>query len=160
MQAGTSPLVAAQCWQGAPAILGVQSGYNRCMNTWLLAGGDVVALALVTLAGFSRHGELSGAFLPRMAAALLPLCVGWFLLAPPLGLFDAQKRPSVSQLWLPGFIMFFVGPLAGVVRGIVLGVPVIPSFVVVLSATSAVALVIWRALYLLVIGRRAAEHAG
>ena len=127
------------------------------MRTWVLAAGDVIGLAVVTLVGFGSHGELSAAFLPRMAAALVPLCAGWFLLAPRLGLFDPEPRPALSELWRPAFVMLFAGPLAALVRGMVLGVPVIPSFAVVLSATSALGLIIWRGLYLLVKRRRASH---
>lgn len=127
------------------------------MKAWVLAAGDAVGLAMVTLIGFSSHGELSAAFLPRMAAAFVPLCAGWFLLAPRLGLFDPAAKPALAELWRPPFVMLFAGPLAALVRGILLDEPVIPSFAIVLSATSALALTIWRGLYLLVARRRGAR---
>src|SRR5512138_1368760 len=130
------------------------------MQVWVLAAGDLVTLALVTLIGFGSHGELSGGFLPRMAAVLVPLCAGWFLLAPWLGLFDRSRRPQAAELWRPAFVMLFAGPLAAVLRGIVLGVPIIPSFAFVLSATSAAGLTVWRAIYLMLIRSRALEPAG
>ncbi len=119
------------------------------MNTSLLVIGDTVALALVTLVGFGSHGELFAAFLPRMAAAFLPLCAGWFLLAPQLGLFNRAAEPAASGLWLPAFVMLFAGPLAVVLRGLLLQSPVMPSFAVVLSLISAAALTIWRGIWLL-----------
>ncbi len=125
------------------------------MKTTLLVTGDVVALALVTLVGFGSHGEFSASFLPRMAAAFLPLCAGWFLLAPQLGLFDDIVRPKASGLWLPAFAMLFAGPLAVVLRGLLLQSRIIPSFAVVLSLASAVALTLWRGVWLL-LQRRAA----
>jgi hypothetical protein len=125
------------------------------MKTLTLVGGDVLALAVVTLVGFGSHGEFSAAFLPRMAAAFLPLCAGWFLLAPQLGLFDLAPRAAASRLWLPAFVMLFAGPLGVVLRGLLLGSPIMPSFAVVLSVTSALALTIWRGLWLL-LQRRAA----
>ncbi len=125
------------------------------MKTTLLVTGDVIALALVTLLGFGSHGEFSAAFLPRMAAAFLPLCAGWFLLAPQLGLFDRSTRPAISGLWLPAFVMLFAGPLAVVLRGLLLQSPIMPSFAVVLSLASALALTIWRGIWLLM-QRRAA----
>ena len=106
------------------------------MQVWVLAAGDIGTLALVTLIGFGSHGELSGGFLPRMAAVLAPLCLGWFLLAPWLGLFDRGRELQASDLWRPAFVMLFAGPLAAVLRGIALGAPVMPSFALVLSEPS------------------------
>ncbi len=119
------------------------------MKTSLLVAGDVIALALVTVIGFANHGEFSVAFLPRMAAAFLPLCASWFLLASQLGLFDRAGRPAASGLWLPAFVMLFAGPLAVVLRGLLLQSPIMPSFAVVLTLASAVALTVWRGLYVL-----------
>jgi hypothetical protein len=48
-----------------------------------------------------------------------------------------------------GLAMLFAGPLAVVLRGLILNAPIIPIFAVVLSATSALGLVIWRTLYFL-----------
>jgi hypothetical protein len=130
------------------------------MQFWVLAAGDIVALTLVTLIGFGSHGELSGGFLARMAAVLVPLCSGWFLLAPWLGLFDRSRPARAHDLWRPAFVMLFAGPMAAVLRGIVLGVPVLPLFALVLSATSTLGLVLWRAVYLLLSRDRTLERAG
>lgn len=113
--------------------------------------GDVITLALVTLIGFASHGEFNLSFVPHMAAALVPLWIGWFLLAPLLGLFDEAQ--TVSGLWRPFFVMLFAGPFAALLRSILLGSSVIPSFAIVLTLTSAAGLVIWRLLWL-VVGRR------
>jgi hypothetical protein len=126
------------------------------MNSFALVLGDVIALALVTVIGFASHGEYSAQFLPRMAASLVPLCIGWFLLAPQLGLFQPSIARTASQLWRPVFVMLFAGPLAALLRGIVLGAPVIPSFAIVLSLTAAVGLTLWRLLWLLIFRRVAA----
>jgi len=48
-----------------------------------------------------------------------------------------------------GMAMLFAGPLAVVLRGLILNAPIIPIFAVVLSATSAVGMMIWRGIYLL-----------
>lgn len=114
-----------------------------------LIAGDILSLALVTIIGFASHGELSAGFVPRMGASLIPLCVGWFLLAPSLGLFDERVERAASELWRPAFVMLFAGPLAALLRSMALGTPVIPSFAVVLSLSGAAALTAWRALWLL-----------
>ena len=47
-----------------------------------------------------------------------------------------------------GVAMLFAGPLAVVLRGLILNAPIIPIFAVVLSATSALGMMIWRGIYL------------
>jgi hypothetical protein len=111
--------------------------------------GDLIALTVVTLAGFASHGELNVSFLARIAAALVPLVMGWFLLAPSLGLFDEHILLFPSQLWRPTFAMFFAGPFATLLRGIVLNAPIMPSFAVVFTLTSAAALTLWRLIWML-----------
>ncbi len=120
------------------------------MRSSVLILGDILALGLVTLLGFASHAEFTMAFIPRMAAAFVPLCIGWFLLAPQLGLFRDSTALTISQLWRPAFVMLFAGPLAALLRGIALGAPVIPSFAIVLSATAAAGLTLWRFLWLLI----------
>ncbi len=117
------------------------------MKHTALIAGDVFALAIVTLVGFASHGEFSFAFLGHMAAAFVPLCIGWFLLAPSLGLFEDAASRSASVLWRPAFVMLFAGPFAVLVRGILLASPIQPAFGVVLSLTSALALTLWRLLW-------------
>ncbi len=114
-----------------------------------LIAGDVAALLLVTVLGFASHGEFSTGFIPRMGASLVPLCIGWFLLAPSLGLFDERTARAASELWRPAFVMLFAGPFAALLRSILLGTAVIPSFAIVLSLTGAAALTAWRAIWLL-----------
>ncbi len=120
------------------------------MASRTLIVGDILALFAVTLIGFASHGEFSAAFIPRMAASLGPLCIGWFLLAPQLRLFDEAVARLASELWRPGFVMLFAGPLAALLRGIAISAPVVPSFAVVLTLTGAVALTLWRLLFVLV----------
>jgi hypothetical protein len=119
------------------------------MNRNALAAGDVVALLVVTLTGLISHGEFSPAFIAHMAAAFVPLCVGWFLLAPSLGLFDEATTRAAPELWRPAFVMLFAGPFATLVRSILLGTSLIPSFAVVFSLSAAVALTVWRSACLL-----------
>lgn len=121
------------------------------MNKSLLILGDILAMALLTLIGFATHGEADLSFLPRMAALFFPLSVSWFLLAPALRLFRGETVADPGQLWRPGLTAFFVAPLAAVLRGFILGSPVIPIFAAVLAGTSALGMVVWRALYLVYI---------
>src|SRR5688572_17107025 len=118
-------------------------------NRSVLILGDIFALGLVIIIGFATHGETDLSFLPRVAATFFPLLIGWFLLAPRLGLFQDEVIHSARQLWRPALTALFAAPLAAVLRGLILNAPIIPIFAVVLGAVSASGMVIWRALYFL-----------
>jgi hypothetical protein len=109
--------------------------------------GDVVALAATTLIGFANHREFVAAYLPRMLAAFLPLLAGWFLIAPWLGLFSQAVVSDPRQLWRPPLAMLLGAPIAGVLRGAMLGSAVLPVFVLVLGGSSGLVLLIWRSLF-------------
>ncbi|MDQ2693746.1 MAG: DUF3054 family protein [Chloroflexota bacterium] len=118
------------------------------MNLALLIIGDLLAMAILTLIGFASHREAELAFLPRMAAVFVPLSISWLLLAPALGLYKRETVSAPRQLWRPALAALFAASLAAVLRGFILGSPVIPIFAAVLAGTSALGMIIWRALYL------------
>ena len=122
-------------------------------NRYFLILGDLLALGMITLIGFTTHGEMGLSYLPRMAASFLPVSAAWFLFAPWFGLFQKDIVQNARQLWRPVLVVIFAGPLAALMRGFVLDTAVIPVFVVVLSMTSALGLTIWRAVYYLYIRR-------
>ncbi|GAB4446904.1 MAG: hypothetical protein OHK0041_06150 [Anaerolineales bacterium] len=119
------------------------------MKKSLLIAGDLLAIAVVTVIGFATHGEADLSFLPRMLAAFVPLTVGWFLLAPWFGLFQPEIISNPRRLWRPVFVVLFAASFAALLRGLWLNAPIIPIFAVVLASTSALGMLIWRALYLL-----------
>jgi len=118
-------------------------------QNWFLAAGDVFAIAVVTVIGFATHNEADISFLLRMVIVFLPLSIAWFLLAPWLGLFQQETTSNPKQLWRPAFVMLFAASLAVVIRGLILGAPIIPIFALVLCATSALGMLIWRGVYCL-----------
>jgi hypothetical protein len=118
------------------------------MKNYILIVGDILAIALVTFIGFATHGEAGVSFLPRMSAAFFPLILSWFLLAPAVGLFQEPAILNPKQLWRPVLTMVFAAPFAAILRGLILNAPIIPIFAVVLSATSAFGMLVWRGIYL------------
>ena len=120
--------------------------FNKMKNNTLVLG-DALTLLVVTLIGFTTHGEFNTSFLPRMLAVYVPLLIGWFLLSPWFGLFSPETTSNPGQLWRPALTMLFAGPLAVVLRGLLLNEPILPIFAVVLSVTSALGLMIWRIVY-------------
>ncbi len=116
--------------------------------------GDFVVFAVITVTGFSRHGELSGAGL-RLFTTFLPLCLAWGLVAPWLGIFDLSRSARASQLWRPLLAMILAAPLASWLRGAWLNESIPPVFVLVIGAFSALGILIWHALWLSFFGSKA-----
>lgn len=114
---------------------------------WLLAG-DLLALAAFTLLGFATHGETGLQFLPRMATTFLPALAAWMLVAWPLQVYNLSLARQGRNLWRPLYAMCLAGPLAVLLRALWLQGVVIPIFGVVFTATGALALFLWRALWL------------
>jgi hypothetical protein len=120
----------------------------------ILLGGDIVTLGLVTIVGFATHGTLGTAVL-RMFTTFIPAVLAWLLAAPFLGVYDVQRAADYRQLWRPVWAMVLAGPLATWLRGVALGnAPIPPVFVAVLSGVSAMALLAWRGIYILLFGRK------
>lgn len=119
----------------------------------LLIAGDLLALAIITLIGFASHGEATVAFLPRMLTTFVPLSLAWFVTAPWLGCFDPGRVGVPRQLWRPVLAMLMAAPLTGVLRAAWLGGVVLPLFVLILGASAALGMLVWRSLYLLLIRR-------
>jgi hypothetical protein len=118
------------------------------MSQFFLILGDLLAIAILTVIGFASHGETDASFLPRMAATFVPMAACWFLLAPALGLFEAERVRSARQLWRPAWGAFFASQLAVILRGLWLNAPVLPLFGIVLGATSALGMVVWRGIWI------------
>ena len=119
------------------------------MSKRILILGDILAIGLVTIIGFATHGEADLSFLPRITAAFFPIVVSWFLLAPWFGLFQDNIVYDARQLWRPALTALFAAPVAAVLRGLILNVPIIPIFAVVLGATIALGMILWRGVYFL-----------
>lgn len=116
----------------------------------ILRLGDIIAFAVLTLIGFATHGETALSFIPRMTVTFLPLLLGWFLLAPWLGLFDEQVIANPKNLWRIILAMLFVAPLAATLRAAWLGDSVIPLFALILGGSNALGIMVWRWIYIFI----------
>jgi len=114
--------------------------------------GDAIVLLLVTFIGFASHERLSLGIL-RILSTFVPLLTGWTLIGFHVGVFDPAKTADPRQLWRPFWAMVLAGPFAGWMRALFLGTGVAPIFVVVLGGISALSLLAWRALYLVLSAR-------
>ena len=85
----------------------------------------------------------------RMLTTFAPLVAAWCLVAPHLGVFDLSRVGEPLQLWRPFWAMILATPLAAWLRGLWLETAIEVSFVAVLALTSALGILIWRAIYAL-----------
>jgi len=115
----------------------------------ILLLGDALALAVTTIIGFATHGETDLSFLPRFLAIFIPLITAWFLIAPWFGLFQLENTSSLKQLWRVPLVMLIAVPLAVSARSLILQTDIVPIFMLALGGTSALGMMIWRFLFLL-----------
>lgn len=118
-------------------------------SKWILVAGDILALAVITVIGFASHGETDISLLPRMLTTFIPLIVGWFLIAPWLGLFDARFTSEPVQLWRPLLAMLLAAPMTAVLRAAMLNAVALPLFALILGGSAALGMLIWRGIYAL-----------
>lgn len=111
--------------------------------------GDSIALAIITVVGFATHGETDLSLVPRMMTTFIPLMVGWFLIAPWLGLFDALYTTSFKHLWRPPLAMLLGAPMTTILRAAMLNSVALPLFAFILGGSAALGMLLWRGLYLL-----------
>jgi len=116
----------------------------------ILVAGDIVTLGLVTVFGFASHGEVETAGV-RMLTTFLPLVAAWLLVAPHLKVFEMQRVGVLRELWRPFWAMVLAGPMAALLRGVMLNAPILPIFVIVIGGVSAIALLAWRSLFLVTV---------
>lgn len=126
---------------------------NISRKVWL-GVGDVLVFLFVTLFGFATHGEVTSAGW-RMLTTFLPLLFAWLLVGYPGGVYDLRLAATPGQLWRPFWAMLVAGPLAILLRALMLGNrPMIPVFALVLTGISAVGILIWRVVYFFIVMRK------
>ena len=125
----------------------------------ILLIGDIITLALVTVFGFARHGTIGTAG-TRLLMTFVPLVVSWLLAALPLGAYDLGRVSDPRQLWRPFWAMVLAAPLAAWMRGMGLNSPIIPVFVLVLGGFSALGILVWRVLYIVIGSRMGKDLTG
>ena len=103
-------------------------------HVFLLIGAIVVFL-IATLIGFASHDTLGSAGF-RMLTTLIPVVFAWLLIAPHLKVYKLQEVIVVRNLWRPPWAMVLAAPMAAFLRGVWLGNPIIPIFVVVLGGAN------------------------
>jgi len=125
---------------------------------WLiLLTGDILMMAVVTFAGFATHDRRDA--VSRMATTFFPLLAAWLMVAPWLGQFRGNESRLLPALLRTTLAAFIAAPMAALLRGLWLNSPILPIFVLVLAATSALGLGLWRAAWYLWRHRQPREAA-
>lgn len=123
-------------------------------NKTLLIIGDILVIAILTIVGFAMHDETDLSFIPRMGTTFFPLLIAWFLIAPWFGLFDNQVILNQKNLWRIAVALLFATPFATTLRSAILNNAVLPLFVLILSGSTALGMIAWRWIYILVSKRK------
>jgi hypothetical protein len=118
-------------------------------STRVLIGGDVLALAIITIIGFASHGETEISLVPRMLTTFIPLVVSWFLIAPWLGLLNPQTTSDPKQLWRPLLAMLLAAPITTIFRAAMLNGVALPLFTIILGGSAALGMFVWRMIWYL-----------
>jgi hypothetical protein len=131
--------------------------------TAALAIGDTIVFLVFAGVGRSSHHEASGfGALTAVVGTAVPFALGWFLVAPFVGAYRRANRRSPGAM-LGRTLLAWVAawPVAMTLRWIF--APRIPLgnfaiFALVVFATNAVFLGVWRCLFALVVGRWGQER--
>jgi len=111
--------------------------------------GDILAIAILTVIGFVRHGELDLLHFPRMGTTFFPMLLGWFLAATWVDLFDERVISNPQLFWRILLAMLFAAPLAVILRAALLHSVALPIFTLVLGCTNAFGMLVWRGIFFL-----------
>ena len=119
----------------------------------ILALGDALALFITVLLGFQSH-QTEAVFWQRFSFTFFPWLAGWFLAAPLVGLYEVPQKNWLGQSGRVLYALVLASPLAAILRGAWLDMPALPLFALIMGASSAVALVVWRLLYVWLLAKR------
>jgi hypothetical protein len=117
-----------------------------------LAVGDATAILVAVALGFVNHANISG-FLDRFAFTFLPFTIAWFISAPRFGLFDLSSSAWKKLALQISAAMFLAAPLAVIFRAAWLQSSALPLFTLIMGASTAIALFVWRFIYLFWLAR-------
>ena len=113
---------------------------------WGLIAGDVVAIFLTIAIGFRNHETLN-IFFQRFAFTFMPWTFSWLLVAPKFKLLDDPAQKLATQIKKIIIAMLIVSPLAAILRAAWLGSTALPLFALIMGASSALGIIIWRIIY-------------
>ncbi len=119
------------------------------LPTWELAAlalGDLIALVIFAAVGRASHDLVAtqGALRATLNTAA-PFMLAWLLVGMVLGMYHGTALyPLKRVLWRTGLAGVIAGPLGVAIRALWLRRPIIWVFMLVATATSTLALLVWR----------------
>lgn len=122
----------------------------------LLAAGDIVVFMVFAAIGRASHSEAAGfSALAEVAQTAAPFALGWFVVSPWLGAFNAdvtaQPRRMLGRTALAWLLAL---PVGLIVRALIIGRGSPLSFAIVTFITALLMLLGWRGAYAWLAGRR------
>ena len=120
--------------------------FNLDREQVVLAAGDTLALLLAVVAGFVSH-ESTASFLARFSFTFVPWTLAWLIVAPRWGLFELPQPDWKGLAWRILAAMLVASPLAVILRAAWLQSSALPLFALIMGASTAPGLYIWRLIY-------------
>lgn len=122
----------------------------------VLAVGDVALFMVFAAIGRASHSEAAGfSAIAEIAQTAAPFALGWFVIAPWLGLFNAdvsaQPRRMLGRTALAWVLAL---PIGLIVRALIIGRGSPLSFAIVTFITALLMLLGWRGAYAWFASRR------
>jgi hypothetical protein len=114
------------------------------VTVWL-AGGDALAILILSIAGYLSHYAGREDFNFRWASTFFPFWLGWILAALIGALYQVEVAGQwKTAAWRALIAGALAAPFATMLRGLYLNAAVSPVFMIVLTANAALAMVLWR----------------
>jgi hypothetical protein len=120
---------------------------RKKISVWI-AIGDLLVVLTLSVSGYLFHYAGHEPFSFHWLSTFLPLCLGWFLAAVPMHLYDPSvSSRRLSALWRAALAGVLGAPFATMLRGLYLNAAVPPIFMIVLTASTVFAMAMWRSIW-------------
>jgi hypothetical protein len=126
------------------------------LRRFILLIDDSIVIFIITLLGVSFHQ--TGLFIDRFPFTFFPFLAAWIISAAALRLYDPQIFSKTDQLWRVPIACATAAPIASLIRALMLGTPVIPVFVFVMTGALMTGLLLSRLLFALLFRERWVEQ--
>jgi len=122
----------------------------------IVALGEIIVITLFVILGKYEHGVSIRQSFIRTA---LPFLICWFVISPWLGSYKMSTVYGLKQtIWRIPLIWILCGFIAIIARFILTDRPLVISFIVVSIAVQGLAIIAWRALFMVITLRFKKNH--